>query len=423
VLWSLAACDQDDPDRPIVSVGMMDATMSEAGSSEAGVVDDCKSDDASCHRTEGASDCDHDGFSPDEGDCDDCNIARGPGAYDLPQNGVDEDCTGGDAQETLAACDARLDAVGADHGEAAKAVGLCAREVNRASRRWGLIDSRWLRLSGDETLLDTRQVWFPEHFGAAKAREGSRLLVMSTGVARDVDAEGYTDQCDVLGSTLDMTGAWTGGVAPPKGFPRDSSLCDTRDVSKGARAYNDVGLELTLRAPTNATGLAFESIFYTYEYPDFVCTRYNDFFVVLMDPAPHDFQQDDNVLFDDNGQPIGVNTGFLSVCRSTSRASENRSKNYPCPGGVSLLAKTGFDAKEASCAPLPKGATDLGGASTGWLRTELPVVAGSVFKLRFVLWDSGDPLLDSTVALDHLRFVFADPDAPTVVGTKPIAFD
>lgn len=423
VLSSLAACEQDDPDRPTFPVGNLDASMAEGGTAEGGASDECNDGDASCHRTQGNVDCDDDGFSPSEGDCDDCNRARGPAAYDVPQNGVDEDCIGGDAQDTLAACDARLDADDADRRDAAKAVGLCAREVSRNSRKWGLIESRWLRLNGDESLQDPRQVWLPEQFGAAKPREGERLLVMSTGVARDVDAKDYTDGCDVLGSKLEPTGGWTGGVAAPKGFPRDSSRCDTRDVSKGALAYNDVGLELTLRAPTNATGVAFESSFYTYEYPDFVCTRYNDFFVVLMDPPPPRLaRDDDNVLFDDNGNPIGVNTGFLSVCRSTSRASENRNEGYSCKAGAALLAKTGFDAKEASCAPLAKGDTDLGGASTGWLHTEVPVVGGAVFKLRFVLWDSGDPLLDSTVVVDHLRFVFADPGAPTVVGTKPIAF-
>jgi hypothetical protein len=271
--------------------------------------------------------------------------------------------------------------------------------------------------------LDERQAWLPEHFGAATPREGSRLLVLSTGVARDVDAKDYTSSCDVLGSMLDTNGTWTGGVPPPKGFPRDSSLCKMRNVSGGELAYNDVGLELSLRAPSNATGVAFDSLFYTYEYPDFVCTRYNDFFVVLMDPAPSGFSEDDNVLFDDNGQPIGVNTGFLSVCRATARASENRTAGYRCPGGVSLLAKTGFDAKEASCAPLAQGDKDLGGAATGWLHTELPVQPGSLFTLRFILWDSGDPLLDSTIALDNLHFVFAAPDKPTVVGTKPIASD
>jgi hypothetical protein len=411
VVCALCAC-QDEVEPPVVYLDDLDSGL------DATVVSSACTGEAGCALTTGTQDCDLDGISPSGGDCDDCDFARGPGAFDIPRNGIDEDCKDGDALEDPAPCDATLDAEDGDRREAAKALGLCEGEVSRGSSHWGLIESRWLRLSGDEVLEDVRQTWLPEHFGAATAREGSRLLVLSTGVARDVDADDYTPRCDVFGSTLDSSGLWLGGVPPPKGFPKDSSTCDSSHVSEGALAFNDVGLELSLRAPTNATGVAFDTIFYTYEYPDFVCSAYNDFFVVLMDPAPRGFEDDDNVLFDDNGQPIGVNTGFLSVCRETSRASEQRSESYPCPQGVALLKSTGFDAEEASCAPLADGDQDLGGGATGWLHTEVPVVAGSLFTLHFLLWDTSDPLLDSTVAIDNVHFLFAN--QPTVIGTKPV---
>ncbi|HVZ31682.1 MAG TPA: hypothetical protein VG963_04605 [Polyangiaceae bacterium] len=37
-------------------------------------------------------------------------------------------------------------------------------------------------------------------------------------------------------------------------------------------------------------------------------------------------------------------------------------------------------------------------------------------KLRFVLWDSGDPLLDSAVVIDNFRFLVEPPTA----GTRPL---
>jgi arylsulfatase A-like enzyme len=51
----------------------------------------------------GLVDADRDGMSPyfGGGDCDDHNAAIGPGAYDVPGNGVDEDCSGGDAQPVV----------------------------------------------------------------------------------------------------------------------------------------------------------------------------------------------------------------------------------------------------------------------------------------------------------------------------------
>lgn len=54
---------------------------------------------ASCHRPDGEAsdvDGDGDGLSADEGDCDDNNLSVFPGAAEVPYNGIDDDCAGGD---------------------------------------------------------------------------------------------------------------------------------------------------------------------------------------------------------------------------------------------------------------------------------------------------------------------------------------
>ena len=298
-----------------------------------------------------------------------------------------------------------------------EALGLCGERVTEVSGRGGLTRARWLRLNGDRELGDARQVWLPERFGLIAPREGERMVVLSTGVARDVNArDSYTPGCDTFGAELlqddDFMPTWSGGVSPPEGFPEDASRCES-GASRGALAYNDVGFELTLRVPSNVTGFAFDSMFLSYEYPDYVCTQYNDFFVALLRSRPLGSNRG-NVLRDMNGDAIGINSGLLKVCEP---APDRVGSDVDCSSGPSELSETGYGADEATCAPISIDKPDIGGAATGWLRTEVPLRAeDEIIELVFRLWDSGDPQLDSTVLLDNFRFLTgATGSGPTTV--------
>src|SRR5262249_25131156 len=56
--------------------------------------------------------------------------------------------------------------------------------------------------------------------------------------------------------------------------------------------------------------------------------------------------------------------------------------------------------------------------ATSWLQTTAPVTGGSNVDIRFIIWDTGDEVWDSTVLVDGLQWIA---NGGTVsVGTDPI---
>lgn len=361
-------------------------------------------------------DADNDGFTEAEGDCNDCSEQINPGAYDFPDNGFDEDCSGADALAAEAVCDSGLAIDSGSPEDAARAIGLC-RFVTEESRQWGVISASFTGANGDALRVDPKiAAGMLSAFGVVGPREGSALLGLSSGTARGVDQPGYASVCN---SQVDRGVPGT----PPEGYPKDSTSCppglfdDFLDRvtnllggGRGPRIFDDVGLELRVRVPTNTGGISFESMFFSAEYPQYICTAYNDFFVVLMDPPPSTVG-DGNIVFDGNGDPIGVNNSLLAVCEPGT----HRRKTFACEQGTALLEGTGFG--DNRCNPAASGGPGTAGASTGWLGTRAPVDRGSIVRLRFALWDTSDPLLNSTVLIDNFRW---DPESPIVTETVPV---
>jgi hypothetical protein len=175
------------------------------------------------------------------------------------------------------------------------------------------------------------------------------------------------------------------GIAPP-GFPQDVPNC------LGDTAINDdIGLEVKLKSPTNATGYSFLFKFYSFEYPEWVCTSYNDQFIALVAPPPMG-SINGNISFDSMTNPVSVNVAFFDVCQG-------------CPAGPGEMQGTGFDVWN-----------DAGG--TSWLKTSAPIKGGDEVTVRFAIWDTGDAAWDSTALIDSFEWVA---NGGTVgVGTEPI---
>jgi hypothetical protein len=343
------------------------------------------------------ADWDGDGFAYAQGDCDDTEPLINPGAYDFPGNGIDEDCDAGDATQDESACDANLAIDSSDAKDAARAIGLC-RFVDKYPRRWGVISARYTDASGKGKQSDPLQTGILADFGPLTPDEGQRFLALSTGVARAPNQPGYTAECDEF-STVP--------TAAPAGYPKEPPSCKGFDFGGLVKRlpYDAAALSLEIRVPTNAQTLTFQSNFYTYEYPNYVCSIFNDFFVVMMDPIAANLP-DGNIAFDEDGNPISVNNSYLRICEPGT----HNGRTFACPLGTANLTGTGYDGTSA-CNP------NRTNGSTGWLVTTVPVTGGSIIKLRFAIWDTGDSDIDSTIIVDNFLWSINQADQP---GTVPL---
>ncbi len=318
-------------------------------------------------------DVDGDGFTACDGDCcettDTCVSPEkvNPAAAENSAGvGVDENCDG-TADEAATVCDAGLVLDDVAAASAAKALGVC-QEVSALDRAgYGLLNAKYVRADGSP-VAPGLQTGIMQTFGTnVPASEGERLLVLSSGHARTPSQAGV---CNDSGCTDHS------GITVPATFFAESCSTDTT-------VSDDVGLELELRAPSNATGFSFDFRYYTFEYPQ-ICTLggsdYNDHFVAVMTPAPEGFDNQ-TLAFDALGNPVSAYTTHYAYCAD-------------CDQGTTELAGTGFDTLD------PDGA-----AATGKLTSTVPVTPGQTFVIRFAIWDGGDGEQDSSVVLDNLRWV------------------
>jgi len=350
-------------------------------------------------------DVDGDGYTPNEGDCNDCDKYRNPNAVEVINEpgapAFDENCDGVVDEVPNPPCDEGLAIDSKDAIDGARAIELC--KMSGSVLEWGVVTAAWVMADGSLPPAGFESSFHLGHglltaFGPNNSvRRGARLLALSSGTARQPDDPGYQS---VNGFPKGYQGQH------PEGFPKESPACPGSFTGEP----NDVvALEARVRVPLNAHGFSFDFNFFTYEWPGFICSQYNDFFVALLSPKPMG-QTDGNVSFDSQGNPVSVNNAFLEVCGCPENPPfpcQAGGKSFPCSLGNVGLIGTGFG-------------FDSGGgdhAATDWLKTQAPVIPGSEITMRWAVYDSGDGALDSTTLIDNWQWI-AKPG--TVVITDPI---
>jgi len=249
----------------------------------------------------------------------------------------------------------------------------------------------------------------PKFGDVIKPREGGRLGVLSTGYAEEFDgpgqaAFGLSNAPGNSGVDWNNSRANPGNGALPPGFPKAAQGCQ-----QAPDANDMIDLVLTLKAPKNGTGIAFDFNFFSSEWPAYICSRFNDGFIAYLSAKGFNGGTPDNISFDKDKNPVSVNNGFFDRCTSgvqTGCAPGAVRATSQCPGGTSELAGTGFGMVGAWCGEFTGSSTpSANGGATGWLTSQASVQADETFTLELMIWDTGDGDLDSSVLLDNFRWL------------------
>lgn len=317
--------------------------------------------------------------------------------FDVPGNGCDDDNDG--IVDNGGACDDGLPVTG-DASLFARAIDLCQVADDDAGLKWGVVSIEYKGSFSTGTEAEAGQHGIVPKFGnVVLPRAGKSLGVLSTGWAREYDNPQGSD-----------TNAFKGGVAmqppaviddAPPGFPKDNGDC-TVDPTAGVHDVIDV--KIRIKVPANARGITFDFDFWSSEWPDYVCTKYNDAFIAYLTSSGFNGGAPDNISFDSQKSPVSVNNGFFDRCTpnsATGCGAGATPKTAACPGGESELGGTGFLDKGPWC----DSVTTSGGGATGWLTSSAPVTPGETITIELILWDTGDQNYDSSVLIDHFAWL------------------
>lgn len=383
------------------------------------------------------SDVDGDGWTKCDGDCCEhtfeCSDPKlvNPGAYEVAGNSVDDDCDGS-IDNPVGNCDTGLASNASNPLDYAKAIDICQTTTENpplAQKKWGVIQGWFHRANGaGSPAANSRSI--RSGFGNnVSPLLGQSLAVLSTGRAAAQGAPNNTNPAwaafqggQDMGTTSAVPSDWLS--ANGNNFPNAPGCPDPQG---GTTANDPIMLKLRIRVPTNAKSFQVSSFFYSSEYPEWVCSAFNDFFLTLLDssfvPGPGESPNptDKNLAFYDplpvGGAvyPVGVNlafgnTGLFQACKNgpTGCGSGSVAGNTTSCTGTTELVATGFDItnppSQFPADPGWCGSSNLAGGGTSWLNMSGNVKPGETIEVRFVIWDTGDPWYDSLVLLDRFQW-------------------
>ena len=369
-------------------------------------------------------DRDGDGQSTCGGDCCDSTECDKPhlvnaGAFDAAGNNFDDDCNG-IVDDTPLLCDQGISSNTTNALDFARAIDIC-QTATMTDRKWGVIEGSLSLVDGTGTPDPNGHAVRPSFGTGLQPQGGINLAILSTGAAaaKGDTNPAYHDFVSYSHVGTQSCGFYSNAKCSP--YPPDFYAANGNSIpnAPGCPAPDDddlandpVMLTFKIRVPTNAKSFKLSTNFYSAEFPEWTCSAYNHFIVVLLDstymgtpPNPTDknlaFYQPQGSM---NKFPVGVNlghgnTGLFTQCVNGSTGCSGTAGTISTCVGTNQLAGTGFDDPNPRC-----DSNSLEGGATGWLVTSGNVTPGEIMTLRIGIWDTSDQAYDSLAVIDGFQW-------------------
>jgi hypothetical protein len=372
-------------------------------------------------------------------DCDDNDKTVNPEAYDFPGDDLDNDCNG-TKDDPVTDCAATV-ATATDPVNYARALDLCPQKsITKTGKPFDpVVSGTWGQITGTlpPTTIKTnvlKQTKILPQFGDNLARKGANLIALSTGTVGATDPRNPTNGAINANYVQDPCTAIPIVAADCKSLTSGTSGGSSLTLT--ANDYAE--LKLSVKVPSNANAMLLDFSFFSTEFNEFWKSNYNDGFFVLVTSQK---LKGINVAKDAKGLGITVNSGYFQLCpKSPGPAGLDTGKlgglancvgepTDPTGAIFGSLKGTGFAGDlltPASTDDTTAGVSDstkkyvYGGAS-GWLTSKFGVTPGESLIIRFIIFDTGDGILDSAVLLDNIRWEKAPPATVDPVVERPPA--
>lgn len=232
-------------------------------------------------------------------------------------------------------------------------------------------------------------------------REGQAYAVIGSGKVIELNNQTPAFDPD-LGPTYcnDDLGAYDKGANLPAPImtnnvggdcTQNMGLLGTGDCSntiagqfnQGGSANDYTELRFTAQVPQDVTSFSYDFAFFTTEWPAYAGSSFNDMYIGWLTSE----LWTGNISFDQNGNPISLNAGFL--------AYQDNGANLPEFTGTCMRQHAG----------------------TKWLQSTTGVVPGETITVVFAIFDLSDSILDSYAFLDNFQWGCEPSGQPS---TEPI---